>query len=213
MTELHVEKKKSTAWIWILLLLLILAALAYWFFNWRNNDANTAVVANDTMANTSQPLDSGSDVVAATEADFSDVNFDAPANRIDEITDASVNVRDDNKYSIYDLGSNILFAKGESTLKPSSKAQLDQIAKSIKQRYIGKKIAVFGNADSDGDADMNVSLAKARAETVKDMLVKEAGVNAADVSTKSLGEGKPVAPNTTPDAKQQNRNVQIVVIK
>lgn len=211
MTELHVEKKPNYSWIAWLLLLAGIAALAYWFFAVRNNDVDP-VATNDTMK-TEQPMDDGSRVVAATEADFGDVNFDAPENRLEEITDANVKVRDDGKYSIYDLGSNILFVKGQSTLTASSKPQMEQIAKSIKQRYMGKKIAIFGNADSDGDASMNMDLAKARAEAVKAMMVSDAGLNAADIVTKSFGENKPVVPNSTPAAKQQNRNVQVVVIK
>lgn len=212
MTELHVEKKPNYSWIAWLLLLAGIAALAYWFFAVRPNYANNVVV-NDTTQTDQPVVNDGNAVAAATEAEFANVNFDAPVSRLDEITDASVKVRDDGTYSIYDLGNNILFVKGESTLKPSSKPQMDLIAKSIKQRYVGKKIAIFGNADSDGDAAMNVDLAKTRAEAVKNMLVQDAGINAADVSIKSFGESKPVAPNTTPEAKQQNRNVQIVVIK
>lgn len=206
MTELHVEKKKSNGWIWILLILILLGAIAYWLLSDNNNTNNEAPVA-DTMQ-TEQPA-----VVAATEADFSNVDFDASENRLDEITDRSIIVRENDQYSIYDLGNNILFDKGKSEIKASSKAKLKEIAQSINQRYSGNKIAVFGNADSDGDQQMNQELAMARAQSVKDVLGNENNIDGSTIITRSFGENKPVAPNEGEAAKQMNRNVQIVVIK
>lgn len=208
MTELHVEKKKSNGWVWILLILILLGILAYWYFNRENQPVtdNTAPIEDTSHT------DQGS-VVATTVADFSNVDFSAPENRLDEITDGSIKVRENDEYSIYDLGDNILFDKGKSELKPSSKAKLKEIAASINKRYSGNRIAIFGNADSDGDQQMNHELAMARAQSVKDVLEKEDNINSSLITTKSFGENKPVAPNENPDAKQLNRNVQIVVIK
>lgn len=205
MTQLHVEKKKSNGWVWILLILILLGLLAYWYFN-RQEGMNEPVPVTDTVQNDQA-------VVAATQADFSNVDFDAPEHRLDEITDASIIVRENDQYSIYDLGNNILFAKGESALKSDSKTKLDAIAQSIKQRYNGNRIAIFGNADSDGGDAMNNDLAKARAENVKEYLANKENIDANTISTKSFGENKPVAQNDGPEGKQLNRNVQIVVIK
>lgn len=204
MTELHVEKKKSNGWVWILLILILLGGIAYWLFSGGDNSAEPVPVS-DTTEQTG--------VVAATAADFSNVVFDAQEHRLDEIVDPSIKVRDNDQYSIYDLGDNILFDKGKSEIKADSKAKLKEIAQSINQRYSGNQIAVFGNADSDGDQQMNQELAMARAQSVKDVLVNENNINASDISTKSFGENKPVAPNESEASKKINRNVQIVVVK
>lgn len=219
MTELHVEKKKNNGWIWIIIILIILGAIAYWLFsggdttntNQAQNADTTQIQQIPVKADTAQTRQAG--VVAATTADFSNVAFDAPENKLDEIKDPSIKVRGNDQYSIYDLGGNILFDKGKSVIKPASRIKLKEIAQSINQRYKGNKIAIFGNADSDGGQQMNLDLAKVRAKSVKDVLVNDDNIDASLITTKTFGESKPIAPNKNEATKKINRNVQIVVIK
>ena len=69
-----------------------------------------------------------------------------------------------------------------------------------------------GRADSIGPEEYNMALSKKRAESVKKYLV-EAGIGAHRIIIEPLGETSPLAPNDTPEGRQQNRSVKPIVIK
>jgi outer membrane protein OmpA-like peptidoglycan-associated protein len=61
-----------------------------------------------------------------------------------------------------------------------------------------------------GTDGYNLRLSERRAESVRGGLVQQ-GVNRDVVGTTGFGESKPVATNGTPEGRQQNRRVEIVV--
>ena len=65
--------------------------------------------------------------------------------------------------------------------------------------------------DASGDADYNESLGAQRAEAVRRSLSLQ-GIALNRMATISYGEEAPVAPNTTPEGRAQNRRVAIVVL-
>jgi len=69
-----------------------------------------------------------------------------------------------------------------------------------------------GRADSAGSEEYNEELSKRRAQSVKQYLV-EAGIGAHRIMIDALGETSPLAPNDTPEGRQQNRSVKSIVIK
>jgi len=69
---------------------------------------------------------------------------------------------------------------------------------------------VEGYTDSVGSEASNQQLSKHRATSVRDYLTN-AGVPAASVTAKGLGETLPVATNETASGRQQNRRVEMVV--
>ncbi len=73
-------------------------------------------------------------------------------------------------------------------------------------------IEVGGYTDNVGtDAD-NLKLSQARAESVRNYLVKK-GIAGDRVQAKGYGSADPVASNDTPDGKQQNRRTEIHILK
>ncbi len=60
------------------------------------------------------------------------------------------------------------------------------------------------------DAAHNMDLSKRRAEAVKSVLVSQFGIEAGRLTTAGLGASKPVASNSTPQGKAENRRVEIV---
>lgn len=201
MADINVQpKNKSPWWLW-LLLILIAAALLYFLLN---KDKSTDVAASKALLDTAH-------VAAATKPDWESVDFAAPGTRYDELTDKSIVVKGNDKYAIYSLGENILFAKDQSTLHANADAKLRQIAASLKKRFKGAEIGIFGSADDTGPAGHNAQLGKARAAAVKNWLVEKGGFHASDLSLHTLGEQKPVANNSTAEGRKLNRNVQIVV--
>ena len=200
MAELDVQPKKKSPIIWILLIILVLAIL---FFLFRNRSSNTTTESAGADTTTT---------IATTVSNWDSVDFNVPAANYEEVTDKGIEVRGNEKYAIYGLGENILFATDQSNIQNTADAQLQQIAGSLKKRYDGSEIAVFGKTDSTGTASHNKELGSQRAESVKNWLVEKAGVAADKVSIHSRGESASVATNETTAGRKANRSVQIVVM-
>lgn len=74
------------------------------------------------------------------------------------------------------------------------------------------KVTLTGHTDSDGPAEANLTLGRGRARTVREILVGK-GCDNSQITIASKGETEPVASNDTPEGKQRNRRVEVVVIK
>jgi OmpA-OmpF porin, OOP family len=119
--------------------------------------------------------------------------------------------------SIYDALSStgrwttqgILFDTGKSNVKPESTPTLKEIAATLKQ-HPDLKVEVQGHTDNVGKPDANLKLSQARAEAVKAILTSEYGVPTGQLSAKGYGDTKPAAENKTPEARQNNRRVELV---
>jgi OOP family OmpA-OmpF porin len=105
----------------------------------------------------------------------------------------------------------ILFDVGKATLKAQSMGVLNEVAKMLKQDE-KVRLSVEGHTDSDGAEDANQKLSEHRAEAVKRALV-ELGIAAERLTTKGLGESKPISDNATPEGKANNRRVEFVLVK
>lgn len=206
MAELNVQPKKGTNILAWLLLLAGIAALI-WFLVNRNKD-DKEVAATDTTTTTSQSTSTNN--AAATNWDGIDMN--APALNYDEITDKNISVRGSDAYGIYGIGENILFDESKATIRPDAEANLKQITSSIGKRYDGGDIRIYGYTDAQGSAGFNKELAQQRADAVKAWLQSN-GMDAGRLSVNAVGEGQPVATNSTEEGRQQNRRVEIVARK
>ena len=203
MAQLDVQPKKSTPW-WIWLLLAIFAILILLFLLKGCNDKTTTVVTSS--ADTTQ-------AVAITQPVWDSVDFNSPklTTADPDITDTDIAISGNDKYTIYSLGENILFAPDESKLQASADSKLNQISASLKNNFKNASIGVYGNTDAVGTEGYNKQLGADRAEAVKNWLISNGGFSAANVSVHSMGEDKPVATNNTVAGRRQNRNVGIVV--
>jgi outer membrane protein OmpA-like peptidoglycan-associated protein len=201
MAQLDVQPKKSNPW-W-LWLLFALVAIAILLFLLKGCNSNTAEVATTDSTTTK--------VIAVTQPAWDSVDFNSPALSADpDVTDADITISGNDKYTIYSLGENILFATDQNALQGTADAKLKQIAASINRRYKGASIGVYGSADSTGTAGHNKQLGADRAAAVKNWLSSNGGIDAANISVHTLGESQPVASNSTASGRQQNRNVKIV---
>ncbi|HVU97645.1 MAG TPA: OmpA family protein [Puia sp.] len=103
----------------------------------------------------------------------------------------------------------ILFDVNSASVKGESFGALKDIADVLKENTT-LRLNIVGHTDSDGDAAANLSLSQKRAAAVKDALVREFGIDAGRLQTDGKGATQPVAPNTTPTAKAQNRRVEFI---
>lgn len=105
----------------------------------------------------------------------------------------------------------ILFDTDKATIKPKFSTILTSVVR-ILSKNSNASFSVEGHADSVGNEAYNQRLSEARAMAVKEFLVKE-GVEKSKLSTKGYGESRPVATNDTPAGREQNRRVEINMVK
>lgn len=159
--------------------------------------------AGDMVAEGAATVDNAWDM---TKAKLADVKYD-------EITGTDVTVRGDDTYNVYSVDETVLFDTDKATIKTSAAAALNQITGSIGQRYGQSQVRVMGFTDSRGDKSYNKELSEQRAEAVKNYLVANGKIDAARVSVEPMGEAQPAASNATASGRQENRRVEIAVIK
>jgi len=103
----------------------------------------------------------------------------------------------------------ILFATGSATLRPESTPTLKEIARTL-DRYGDLRLRIEGHTDNTGSDDTNRTLSNARAEAVRNHLVQAYGIDDARLEAEGMGPSKPVAANSTPEGREQNRRVELV---
>lgn len=103
----------------------------------------------------------------------------------------------------------ILFDVGSDRIRPESTPTLKEIGAMLK-KHGDLKLVIEGHTDSAGDDAANQNLSERRAAAVRAHLVDKYDVDADRLEAKGMGESTPVAPNETPEGRQQNRRVELV---
>jgi len=101
----------------------------------------------------------------------------------------------------------VTFAVDSTTISPSFRAALDEVASSL-LKYPNSLVDVMGHTDSTGSDAYNLDLSRRRAEAVAGYLTMR-GVPRARLATVGYGEQYPRADNTTPEGRALNRRVEI----
>jgi outer membrane protein OmpA-like peptidoglycan-associated protein len=105
--------------------------------------------------------------------------------------------------------SDVLFDTGSYTLKTGAREKLAKIS-GILLAHPGLTMQIEGHTDSVGTDDFNQQLSERRADSVRDFLAEQ-GVPATSITAHGFGKTQPVATNDTPDGRQRNRRVELVV--
>ena len=105
--------------------------------------------------------------------------------------------------------SDVLFDSGKYTLRPLAREKLAKIS-GIVLAYPSLMLAVEGNTDSVGTEAYNQELSEQRAEGVRSYLTEE-GVPESSTTATGFGKTRPIASNDTPEGRQQNRRVELIV--
>jgi outer membrane protein OmpA-like peptidoglycan-associated protein len=103
----------------------------------------------------------------------------------------------------------IYFDVNSDRLKPESAPSIKEIANVIKDNP-DIRVKIVGHTDSDGADDSNLDLSKRRAESVKNELVKNYGIESSRLETEGEGETQPIAPNDSGINKAKNRRVEFI---
>ncbi len=111
---------------------------------------------------------------------------------------------------ILTLPQDILFATDSAVVRPGLQADIRAVAANL-EAYPDTTVQVLGHTDNSGGADYNLNLSRQRAESVSGIMIAE-GVSASRIVALGRGEDQPVASNLTPEGRQQNRRVEIVIL-
>lgn len=118
-------------------------------------------------------------------------------------------------YAWTDVGTDILFDSGKSTLKADAKGIIRTIAQEVQAKYGDRNVWVVGHTDSDPikhtakQYQDNLDLSQARARVVA-LELMSAGIDPSRMIAGGQGEFSPKAPNDNKANKSQNRRVQII---
>lgn len=105
----------------------------------------------------------------------------------------------------------VLFTTGKATLFPGAIRTINKLAGFL-NKYPDRNVLIEGHTDSVGSEEYNLGLSEKRADSVREQLVAE-GVSPERISTKGYGKKYPEASNDIPAGRQQNRRVEVVILK
>lgn len=105
--------------------------------------------------------------------------------------------------------SDVLFRSGSFELLPGARERLAKVS-GIVLAYPSLHLAVEGHTDSVGGDEYNQNLSEQRASAVRDYFVQQ-GISSGSIEAHGFGKTEPIATNDTPEGRQQNRRVELVL--
>jgi outer membrane protein OmpA-like peptidoglycan-associated protein len=122
--------------------------------------------------------------------------------RVERLPDGSLRLR---------LPSEVMFAYDSANISPGFAPTLRKIA-GLMNRYPRTRARIIGHTDSVGSDRYNLDLSLQRADSVAAFLSAQ-GVNNRRLLTDGRGKQEPIASNATPEGRQMNRRVDIVILR
>lgn len=107
--------------------------------------------------------------------------------------------------------TNLIFPQGKATIDPKSFGELDEVSQMMKENS-KMVIQLEGHTDNQGSSKANMELSEARVEAVKKYLVSK-GIAKDRIKTKAFGGTQPLRNEMTPEARKQNRRVEMRILK
>lgn len=104
---------------------------------------------------------------------------------------------------------NVNFQSGSANLAPSELGRLLPIIQTMTS-HPNTKVHIEGHTDSDGSNQFNQQLSESRARNVSFYLMDN-GISRDRIVTYGYGEERPIASNSTPEGKRENRRVTFLI--
>ncbi len=150
---------------------------------------------------------------SAVMRELESVARDVEAAMADLIRDDLIIVRRQGMWVEVEIRTDILFPSGVARMAPESAAVLRRLAATLKP--FPNPVRVEGHTDNrpirTREFRSNWELSAARAATVVHLLMEE-GVNPARLAVIGLGEYRPAQSNDTPEGRNANRRVLLVIL-
>ena len=104
----------------------------------------------------------------------------------------------------------LVFASGSATLASGDYASLVALAAWLKANP-DLRVMLVGHTDAEGALDSNNALSRQRATSVRARLIDSLGVEADQIDAAGAGYLAPRASNQTPEGRQINRRVEVML--
>jgi OOP family OmpA-OmpF porin len=109
----------------------------------------------------------------------------------------------------FGFADKLLFPTDQSRLADSQRQSIERITRALLSVAIDRA-RVEGHTDNTGTRAYNQALSLERARAVANAM-ERAGMPAAGLAVEGVADRYPVAPNTTPSGRQENRRVVIII--
>jgi outer membrane protein OmpA-like peptidoglycan-associated protein len=103
----------------------------------------------------------------------------------------------------------VLFDLNKATLAPGAMGVVDRLAEFMRN-HPNKTVLIEGHTDSLGSHSYNQSLSESRAYSVRSALIMR-GIEPERIQTRGFGETRPLVGNSTPEGRQRNRRVEVII--
>ncbi|MCU7852893.1 MAG: OmpA family protein [Candidatus Thiodiazotropha sp. (ex Monitilora ramsayi)] len=127
-----------------------------------------------------------------------------------QLENTGVSVTRDGDNIILNMPGNITFEVNKSDVKPNFVEVLGSVALVLNE-YKSTMIEVAGHTDSSGSESYNQMLSQQRSQSVSNVLLNN-GIQSVRIDSVGYGENRPVASNSTPAGRQQNRRVELTLL-
>lgn len=101
------------------------------------------------------------------------------------------------------------FSPGTAALPADTMPMVEHLARVLKLNP-GRKVIIEGHTDSTGTKDFNKTLARERADAVRDSLIKN-GIEANRIVVRGYADRYPVASNGNSAGRRANRRAEVVI--
>ncbi|MDQ5910042.1 MAG: hypothetical protein QG599_2137 [Pseudomonadota bacterium] len=107
------------------------------------------------------------------------------------------------------LPSEVMFAYDSADISPGFAPTLRDVAR-LMQRHPRSMARIIGHTDNVGSDSYNLDLSLRRAQSAAAVLSAQ-GINPRRLITQGRGKQEPIASNATPEGRQMNRRVDIIL--
>lgn len=131
----------------------------------------------------------------------------APVSYKEEITEVAPEMQVGESITL----KNVFFHTGKYALLGISIVELDKVVEMMR-KHPSLRIELEGHTDNVGSETSNQKLSEQRAKAVYDYLVGK-GIAAGRLSYKGYGQSRPIADNSSPEGRRQNRRTAFTIVE
>lgn len=160
------------------------------------------------------PTEAGASAPAQAKAEDGDADEDGVLDSADlcrgTLSGAKVNSAGCAVKQSFEQQISISFRSNVSTVAEYDRAAFAGIARVLAENS-DMKAEIQGHTDSAGGPKKNLKLSQARAESVRQLMMKEFKVDASQLVAKGYGSAQPVDTNNNPQGRSNNRRVVVKI--
>lgn len=105
----------------------------------------------------------------------------------------------------------VVFEYGSTEFETVNLPALQELAAYLEENP-SLEIVLVGHTDAEGGLTSNITVSRARAQTIRDILIDRYGIAPDRIDAQGVGYLMPLAPNSTQAGRDRNRRVEVVIL-